>query len=1709
MAKLQFLGRFQDGGSYATDGEGVYQLVPGEAGRQRAVPVEPERAERIANEMRAQMGSPAVPTDDGSFIGDMGSLAMRGGAGLVESIGRVGESVGFPGAESVTELGERGVEYWDEGLSQRAREGMAKRFVSEDGGIGEGLTDPYKVGGTIAESLLPMGLGIAGGAGAARVMMAGGKVSPGVAGIAGGALGEGSIAGVMSAGQMSKVIDDIPEAKMVQAEPYQRAYHKLAGLPETERRAQAREIVRNKAMADVGTATAVLTAFFGAPSGYAIGKMVGGEVGKSMLRTMAKQGFLEGVVQEVPQSVGEQYVSNVTAGQYDPDIKPTDDLAEAGVGGLVAGTAMGAGLAPAVHIAGQDAPERGVPGETEPAFVEPEPEIDETPPEATETPLLPGPQIEVDAEGVAATPAQREAEAARRADLGLTPDVEEAQARTSRRGEDIEDAEFYEVPKLRSIQMPDSERIILEPEEPLTAEETRRVRNLGNFMFTQPTEQFPHGRYIFPKSKKDDIDRALAGLIRQESPQTPTDADVPRETKQGFSPELKERLDKSVEDWQNLAAGQSVEAEEKTWELPKLDLSDLPHPTAGRADPKKDSLLAALAKAAPLNAEAAAEANLDAGGGKRTRVEIPEGHGKKGLSITKTNGVDLETAFERLRDLGYYDEGQDKNDLMADIADELLSPEPRKYSKQADLDQIMGDPFEQFANELSEEEFIELADMGDEGRAEFDDFLNRARTELGDDAIDDILESNAKQYEDDDEAYADAVRDELENRLEARRQEETGEDAGGASVAEETEEEPILQSYDEEDLKAKEARASDKELEKKAQIDNEVDGFRLEGEREPTPEQEDTTGSLFDQTDQGSMRVSGLPDRELKRVAISQGIPTSGRTPEELREAISNGVRIREYLSQFENEQQVRDDLGIASQQYRDLKDWLETVLPRSMKVGAPHMAADYGVTWANRYQGLNIERVDVTPENAPVTDEGYTTSRGLPGRIGAGFMLESNRVGPEREPLQTPGSRQKYTDLRGWQKAFFGMAGWKDKDKGRESAIEHYRMLLDNRWLLDEEQNRDVVETQLELIEDVLLPEIAQPESKESQQVIQAIERRLDEMDGGKAGAGDAEQELPDDQGGPDETGDAGEAGEAASGEGVERDELQIPKANTSRPEKEIEDLRVIDELMAEQTEPFRDRLSEIDAALNSGELDEQAKAAFEAERESLSEELQSIQDDIDDVAKDDYFGTGPFDDDGRDVLPQYDDAGSWIDVAPIREEDAFPPPKKIVNYDTKTQRPDEITPETAQVIRDGWKEAAREAGRTQDNSNKVVFSLFDFSGEWSKPWEEAGYQVIRYDIKNGDDLVRFFPRYDILDAHAKGYEIEGVLAAPCCRSFSAAGSQHWPTQHDIQDKNRVEEKYGTWAATYFDSPLEYANTLVAAVRQFVNIANPRWYAMENPIGRMRDIHGLTPSLVFHPHHFGDPYTKKTQIFGEFNPELPPANVYPSEGSRIHNLSSKQKAEREKTPEGFAYSFFMANHQGAEKTEKKPRNKWNPHIKNITRKDLGQTIHDTIRTNLKTSEDHANPMRIVSLLPTSMDKPPSLIKMTDERAEKLTAVLAEAFKWAAKEQGWKVFDEPLSMEQLALVELPDGRRMAIDKSGYFAAESEGKERGYLWKTDAEADQESAARTGNYEKIQIEEQVEVEDSGETVTITRAAPEVVAEIDRRIDAMKLLVGCLKS
>jgi len=192
----------------------------------------------------------------------------------------------------------------------------------------------------------------------------------------------------------------------------------------------------------------------------------------------------------------------------------------------------------------------------------------------------------------------------------------------------------------------------------------------------------------------------------------------------------------------------------------------------------------------------------------------------------------------------------------------------------------------------------------------------------------------------------------------------------------------------------------------------------------------------------------------------------------------------------------------------------------------------------------------------------------------------------------------------------------------------------------------------------------------------------------------------------------------------------------------------------------------------------------------------------------------------------------------------------------------------------------------------NRIILSLCDLTGNWPAPYREAGYDVRLVDLQHGQDVrLMEYPG-----------RVHGILAAPPCTVFAASGNR-WP---------RTADDYRA------------ALAVVDACLRLVVMCRPDWWALENPRGKLRRWLG-PPALICDPCDFGDPWTKKTMLWGNFCVPIPDsmftttASVEATRGSAIHLLSGvrpgdgeevarRKRGARSATPPGLARAFFEAN---------------------------------------------------------------------------------------------------------------------------------------------------------------------------------------------------------
>lgn len=210
--------------------------------------------------------------------------------------------------------------------------------------------------------------------------------------------------------------------------------------------------------------------------------------------------------------------------------------------------------------------------------------------------------------------------------------------------------------------------------------------------------------------------------------------------------------------------------------------------------------------------------------------------------------------------------------------------------------------------------------------------------------------------------------------------------------------------------------------------------------------------------------------------------------------------------------------------------------------------------------------------------------------------------------------------------------------------------------------------------------------------------------------------------------------------------------------------------------------------------------------------------------------------------------------------------------------------------------------------NENKIILDLCGGTGAWSRPYKDAGYDV----------RVITLPDYDVRE-YVPPKNVYGILAAPPCTMFSIARNDK--TAREKRDLRKGMETvedclHIIWECLY--EPYRISENSL------------KFWALENPRGYLDRFLGKC-ALEIDPFEYGDPYTKRTHIWGMFN-EPKKSRVAPerrgSEGTFVKNVESffdmkkhqipenyKKKTGlsmrtivRSITPQGFAQAFFEAN---------------------------------------------------------------------------------------------------------------------------------------------------------------------------------------------------------
>lgn len=194
-----------------------------------------------------------------------------------------------------------------------------------------------------------------------------------------------------------------------------------------------------------------------------------------------------------------------------------------------------------------------------------------------------------------------------------------------------------------------------------------------------------------------------------------------------------------------------------------------------------------------------------------------------------------------------------------------------------------------------------------------------------------------------------------------------------------------------------------------------------------------------------------------------------------------------------------------------------------------------------------------------------------------------------------------------------------------------------------------------------------------------------------------------------------------------------------------------------------------------------------------------------------------------------------------------------------------------------------------------KIVISLCDLTGNMVKPWAEAGYQCICYDMQHSirRDRVEGNIEYrwgDVRSLTPSDFPKPSIVFAfPPCTHLAVSGAR------DFQKKGLRQ---------YID-----ALELVESCRILCEISGVP-YMIENPVSRLSSS-WRKPDYTFDPCDYGDPYTKKTCLWTGGGFVMPPkSRVEPTEGTKMYRVppSANRANIRSETPMGFARAVFAAN---------------------------------------------------------------------------------------------------------------------------------------------------------------------------------------------------------
>ena len=128
------------------------------------------------------------------------------------------------------------------------------------------------------------------------------------------------------------------------------------------------------------------------------------------------------------------------------------------------------------------------------------------------------------------------------------------------------------------------------------------------------------------------------------------------------------------------------------------------------------------------------------------------------------------------------------------------------------------------------------------------------------------------------------------------------------------------------------------------------------------------------------------------------------------------------------------------------------------------------------------------------------------------------------------------------------------------------------------------------------------------------------------------------------------------------------------------------------------------------------------------------------------------------------------------------------------------------------------------------IILQLCADTGSDTKPWKDAGYEVILV----GKDIG--------VENYHPPANVYGIIANPPCTNFSSVRTSAKIPRNEVEGMR-----------------------LVIECQRIIKEANPTFWVIENPATGLLKKYLGKPKFVYQPWEFGSPWSKKTALWGEF----------------------------------------------------------------------------------------------------------------------------------------------------------------------------------------------------------------------------------------------------